>query len=223
MVFLIKKKGLTMGMDQNLYMVSKDDYAKWYNQYTEYKKRKSEYEKRKSELINELELDLELFVIKYPSLSDERNLTREYMNGIMTPEEYQVVFNTVDAIYKYNDMFDKLDQDNYSCDECYSKTELYYWRKAWGIHSYITDNFLKPDENDNCERIPLSKENIQQIVDAMIKARNNESYQKEYSKENLFGTHEYWNTYDFFDTLEMFKSLLNNYDDNKVIYYFAWY
>ena len=212
-----------MGMDQNLYMVSKADYTKWYDQYTKYKKRKSEYEKCRSELINELKLDLELFTIKYPSLSDERNLTKEYMCRIMTQEEYQIVFNAVDTIYKYDNMLDKLYQDNYICDECSSKTELYYWRKAWGIHSYITNNFLKPDENDNCERIPLSKENIQQIVDAMIKVRNNESYQKEYSKENLFGIHDYWNTYNFFDTLKMFKSLLNNYDDNKVIYYFAWY
>lgn len=212
-----------MGMDQNLYMVSKDDYIKWYNQYTKYKKRKSEYEKCISEIINELELDLELFVIKYPSLSDERNLTREYINEIMTPEESQVIFNAADAVHKYNNELAKLDQDNYSCSGCSSKTELYYWRKAWGVHAYITNHFLKPDENDNCERIPLSKENIQQIVDAMITARNNESYQKEYSKENLFGIHDYWNIHDFFDTLELFKSLLNNYDDNNVIYYFAWY
>lgn len=202
-----------MGMDQNLYIVSKDDYTKWHNQYTEYKK-------RKSEIINELELDLELFVIKYPSLSDERNLTREYIDEIMTSEDSQILLN---AVRSYNNEIAKLDQDNYSCSECSSKTELYYWRKAYGVHAYITDNFLKPDENDNCERIPLSKENIQQIVDAMIEAKNNELYQKEYSKENLFGKHDYWNVCDFFDTLEMFKSLLNNYDDNKVIYYFAWY
>jgi hypothetical protein len=202
-----------MGMDQNLYMMSKDDYTKWYNQYTEYKK-------RKSEIINELELDFELFTIKYPGLLDERNLTREYIDEIMTPEDNQ---SLVSAINKYNDMIDKLDQDNYSCSECSSKTELYYWRKAYGVHSYITNHFLKPNEEDNCERILLSKENIQQIVDDMIKAKNNESYQKEYSKENLFGKHDYWNVHDFFDTLELFKSLLNTYDDNKVIYYFAWY
>ena len=202
-----------MGMDQNLYIVSKDDYIRWYNQYTEYKK-------RKSELINELELDLDLFTIKYPGLSIERNLTIEYITETMTSEDSQTLCN---AVRNYNNEIAKLDQDNYNCDECSSKTELYYWRKAYGVHAYITDNFLKSDENDNCERIPLSKENIQQIVDAMIKVRNNESYQKEYSKENLFGKHDYWNVHDFFDTLEMFKSLLNNYDDNKVIYYFAWY
>jgi hypothetical protein len=212
-----------MGMDQNLYMVSKADYTRWCDQYTKYKKRKSEYEKRKSEIMNELELDLELFTIKYPVLSDERNLTREYINKTMTPEESQVLFNAIDVVHKYNNELDKLDQDNYSCDECSSKTELYYWRKAWGIHAYITNHFLKSDEKDNCERIPLSKENIQQIVDDMIEAKNNESYQKEYSKENLFGKHAYWDVCDFFDTLELFKSLLNNYDDNKVIYYFAWY
>jgi hypothetical protein len=202
-----------MGMDQNLYVVSKDDYTRWHDQYTE-------YNNRRSELINELELDLDLFTIKYPGLSIERNLTREYIIETMTPEDSLVLCNAVD---NYNNELDKLDQDNYNCSECSSKSELYYWRKAYGVHAYITNNFLKPDENDNCERIPLSKENIQQIVDAMIEAKNNESYQKEYSKENLFGTHDYWNVCDFFDTLEMFKSLLNNYDDNKVIYYFAWY
>lgn len=202
-----------MGMDQNLYMVSKADYTRWYDQYTK-------YNNRRSELINELELDLDLFTIKYPGLSIERNLTIEYITETMTSEDSQILLN---AVRSYNNEIAKLDQDNYNCSECSSKTELYYWRKAYGIHLYITDNFLKPGENDNCERIPLSKENIQQIVDAMIEAKNNESYQKEYSKENLFGTHDYWNVCDFFDTLEMFKSLLNNYDDNKVIYYFAWY
>lgn len=202
-----------MGMDQNLYIVSKDDYTRWHDQYTK-------YNNRRSELINELELDLDLFTIKYPGLSIERNLTIEYITETMTSEDSQTLCN---AVRNYNNEIAKLDQDNYSCDECSSKSELYYWRKAYGIHLYITDNFLKPGENDNCERIPLSKENIQQIVDDMIKARNNESYQKEYSKENLFGTHDYWNVCDFFDTLELFKSLLNNYDDNKVIYYFAWY
>lgn len=202
-----------MGMDQNLYMVSKADYTRWHDQYTK-------YNNRRSELINELELDLDLFIIKYPGLSIERNLTIEYITETMTSEDSQILLN---AVRNYNNEIAKLDQDNYSCDECSSKTELYYWRKAYGVHAYITDNFLKPDENDNCERIPLSKENIQQIVDAMIEAKNNESYQKEYSKENLFGKHDYWNVCDFFDTLEMFKSLLNNYDDNKVIYYFAWY
>jgi hypothetical protein len=202
-----------MGMDQNLYMMSKDDYTKWYNQYTEYKK-------RKSELINEFDLDLELFTIKYPGLSDERNLTREYITETMTSEDSQVLLNNV---HNYTNEIAKLDKDNYRYDECSSITELYYWRKAYGVHSYITNHFLKPNEEDNCERIPLSKENIQQIVDDMIKARNNESYQKEYSKENLFGKHDYWNVHDFFDTLELFKSLLNNYNDNNIIYYFAWY
>ena len=202
-----------MGMDQNLYMVSKADYTRWHDQYTKYKT-------RRSELINEFELDLDLFIIKYPGLSIERNLTIEYITETMTSEDSQILLN---AARTYNNEIAKLDQDNYSCSECSSKSELYYWRKAYGIHAYITNHFLKPNENDNCERIPLSKENIQQIVDDMIKVRNNESYQNEYSKENLFGKHNYWNTYDFFDTLEMFKSLLNNYDDNKVIYYFAWY
>ena len=202
-----------MGMDQNLYMVSKDDYTRWHDQYTK-------YNNRRSELINELELDLDLFTIKYPGLSIERNLTMEYITETMTSEDSQIL---VSAVRNYNNEIDKLDQDNYSCSECSSKSELYYWRKAYGVHAYITDNFLKPGENDNCERIPLSKENIQQIVDDMIKARNDELYQKEYSKENLFGKHDYWDSCDFFDTLEMFKSLLNNYDDNKVIYYFAWY
>jgi hypothetical protein len=100
----------------------------------------------------------------------------------MTSEDSQILLN---AARNYNNEIAKLDQDNYSCDERPSKTELFYWRKAYGVHEYIANNFLKLGENNNCERIPLSKENIQQIVDDMIKARNNESYQKEYSKENL--------------------------------------
>ena len=73
-------------------------------------------------------------------LVDEYDEDFEFLNIPFFAESY----NDAD-----DDMLDKLDQDNYSCDECYSKTELYYWRKAYGVHAYITDNFLKPDENDN--------------------------------------------------------------------------
>jgi hypothetical protein len=45
--------------------------------------------------------------------------------------------------------------------------ELAYWRKHRDLHGYIIRNFA--DGVDECQPIPLSKDNIENIIDAVEK------------------------------------------------------
>jgi hypothetical protein len=42
--------------------------------------------------------------------------------------------------------------------------EVMYWRKEWGLHKYIVDNFWKDKENDNLVNIPLRRKDIKKMI-----------------------------------------------------------
>ena len=80
--------------------------------------------------------------------------------------------------------------------------EIGYWRKDWELHNYIIDNFWDDKENDNVVDIPLTKENVEQII-----------------KWCSSGDNSMYNEY----TEETFKEALNAIKQGDVIYYHPWY
>lgn len=81
-------------------------------------------------------------------------------------------------------------------------SEIAYWRKDWELHNYIIDNFCKDKENDNVVDIPLTKENVEQII-----------------KWCPTGDDPLYMDY----TEDTFKSALNMIEQGDVIYYHPWY
>ena len=75
--------------------------------------------------------------------------------------------------------------------------ELGYWRKHPNLHGYIVHEF--GDDVDECQEIPLSKEDIQQIISAV------EEDNFETIEGFFFGTSE---GADYQNTTEQFKKAL---------------
>ena len=83
-----------------------------------------------------------------------------------------------------------------------SADEIGYWRKDWELHNYIIDNFWEDKEHDNVVNIPLTKENVEQVI-----------------KWCSSGDNSIYNDY----TEETFKEALNAIKQGDVIYYHPWY
>lgn len=61
----------------------------------------------------------------------------------------------------HDEMNGHTDTEEYNCGE------IGYWRKFNALHNYIVDNFA--DGVDECQEIPLTKENVVQILDDLNK------------------------------------------------------
>lgn len=190
-----------MGMDSYLYKTSKSEYSK----YKEYKKNYEEnhikYENEYKEYKKYLE---ETFNINWENLK-----CKEDFVAIIGEDNYK----------KWLELFHKLDGYSYDYKD-FTPEELYYWRKPWGMHSYIRDNFLADGEDDNCNRIPLSLDNLNQMVKEMERCLNNYGVR---SPNNPFGEDNYWDDEDLKYAIEVFKDVIKSYDEDTVIYYYSWY
>jgi hypothetical protein len=170
-----------MGMDSYIYKFNKNDY----NIHLENKK-------------------------KYKNLEDE------YLLFYNTLEKKYGVEKTIDDLAKLLSEDEKQIAHNFSkrFEELNTKSnypeEIFYWRKPYGLHSFITQKFLNIGENDNCVYIPLSRENIETIINEL---KSNPSF----FENNM------WDTEDTVYAIKCFSQLLDEYTDNNVIAYYAWY
>lgn len=185
-------------MDSYLYKTTKKEhevYLKYIEEYNELTKELSKYEAE----------------LKAKYGDDLFSKSRDEITAIITPEELN---HTVELIRKTT-------YSGYTGDED-TRTELMYWRKAYGIHSFICRHFLKDGQSDNCERIILEKENIKEIIDELKRCKKNF---KDMSEDCVFGSHDYWDKEDLDSNIKFFQKVYNTEfnDDDSIIYYYSWY
>ena len=131
-------------MDSYLYKTTKaeqDAYNKWCEEYENKEKKLIEYGNKLKEIYGDNLFDNEPEVIK----------------SIITPKELETITSLICETQYSNE------HNDYNAE---GRIELMYWRKAWGLHEYIVENFYN-GENDNCERIYLTKENCQMMLEEM--------------------------------------------------------
>ena len=145
---------------------------------------------------------------KYKKLEDEyqlfyESLTEKYKFNSIDELKKQLSEDDKKIIHDFSERFEKL--ESIKCEE-----EIFYWIKPYNLHAFITSNFLPLGEDDNCNHILLTKENIKLIID---KLKNDPSY---------FNC-DMWDSDDTKQALNLFSKIYKNYS-NKVVYtYYTWY
>ena len=185
-----------MGMDSYIYKTTKKEYYA----YTLWKENCDKN-------VTELKEYEEAIKLKYGNDIFEKNV--DEIIKIITNDELIKIQTLIEATHKEYDI------------EGYRPRELCYWRKAYGIHRFICRNFLEDGVNPNCIRIPLSKENIQSIINEMKRCKDNFG---EMSDDCIFGSQDYWDIDDLNRNISFFQNLHDNeFSDECVIYYYTWY
>jgi len=206
-----------MGMDSYLYRTDRKSHEEYMKLLKEVGDKQNEIvEKEINPITDEANAYGKMIREKYTELfkHEMEDNFRQLVEKTMTKEE-------VEKIDSFFSKRDELWAKYYDCEKClegYEGEELCYWRKAWSLHGYIVQNFWKKEE-DNCVRIPLTKENLEQIVGELEKA----SPMKPRSNDNPFGKDDYWDSNDVEYTLDMFKNTIAEMDEDTVIYYYTWY
>ena len=173
-----------MGMDSYIFKSSKENFEK-------YKKQKLKVK----ELYDKATSFIDSLANKY-DIKDA--WTREILEEKCTKEEINLVDSYIAEWRNADDARENI------------FTEEFYWRKPYGLHQFITQKFLNVGEDDNCVHIPLSKENIETIINEL---KTNPS----------FFESDMWDSDDTEYAIKVFTRLLNEYSDNVVITYFSWY
>ena len=115
-------------------------------------------------------------------------------------------------IYKSSrEDFEKYKKQKLKSNDIFS--EECYWRNPYGLHQFIVQKFLNVGEDDNCVHIPLSKENIETIINEL---KSNPMF-FEKSGNGM------WDSEDTLDAIKLFTRLLYDYSDDVVITYYSWY
>ena len=184
-----------MGLDQYLCRTSKKNF----DAIIEAKKLRDEFNSRFEKLYDEK------YKAKFDALpKDEYG----YVYQENLTEEQKVVLSDLqnqywaDARAIASEMNIRLDEFGEPIADEVSVDEIGYWRKDWELHDYIISNFWEDKENDNVVNIPLTKENVEQII-----------------KWCSSGDNSMYNDY----TEETFKEALNAIKQGDVIYYHPWY
>ena len=171
-----------MGMDSYLYRTTK-------------KEQKAYDDWNKVLPVNEKAFNdfYDFLVKKYPDFEKVKN--RESFVELCTEED----------VKKYDELNKAI---RYKDDD---RDEVMYWRKPYALHGYIAKNFLpSTTPSDNCERIYLTKENVEQLIKAL---RNGEI--KDEDEEWYFDDAR------IAEAVNIFSNL--TWDDDTVYYYYAWY
>lgn len=106
-------------------------------------------------------------------------------------------------------------------DDEFRSEELAYWRKAWGMHKFICRLTKTTGTGADCERIVLTKEHIETLLAEMKRCLDDGCKDVDYDN-NPFGKDDYWDENDLVYTMGVFANVLNDYDENNVIYYWCW-
>lgn len=177
-----------MGMDSYIYKSSKENFEK----YNKQKLKVKELHDKGTDFIDSL---ANKYDIKY-------EWTREILEANCTEEEINLVDSYIAEWRNEDDALDDAREGIF--------TEEFYWRKPYGLHQFITQKFLNAGEDDNCVHIPLSKENIETIINEL---KSNPS----------FFESSMWDSDDTAYAIKIFTRLLNDYSDDVVITYYSWY
>ena len=116
----------------------------------------------------------------------------------------------------------------------YITEEVGYWRKFNALHNYIVQNCA--DGVDNCQEIEISKDEMKEILEVLIKVHNMKNTLLESgnteklndlfptSKGFFFGSTEYDEYYfqDVKDTIELFTELLKEEKTDYFTYQASW-
>lgn len=116
----------------------------------------------------------------------------------------------------------------------YITEEVGYWRKFNALHNYIVQNCA--DGVDNCQEIEISKDEMKEILEVLIKVHNMKNTLLEggnteklddlfpTSKGFFFGSTEYDEYYfqDVKDTIELFTELLKEDTNDYFTYQASW-
>lgn len=174
-----------MGMDSYIYKSSKENFEK----YTKQKLKVKELHDKATSFIDSLHK-------KY----DIKNVfSREILEAKCTEEEINLMDSYITEWQNEDD-----------AQECDIFSEEFYWRKPYGLHQFITQKFLNVGEDDNCVHIPLSKENIETIIN-------------ELKTNPTFFENDMWDYEDTIYAIKCFTRLLDEYSDDVVITYYSWY
>ena len=173
-----------MGMDSYIYKSSKEEFKKYIKQ----KLKVKELNDRYVSYINSLR--------KKYDIKDE--LSREILEKKCTKEEVNLAESYIAEWLNNSDEIENI------------FTEEFYWRKPYGLHQFITQKFLNAGEDDNCVHIPLSKENIETIIN-------------ELKTNPTFFENNMWDSDDTIRAIKLFTKILDEYSDDIVITYYSWY
>ena len=174
-----------MGMDSYIFKSSKENFEK----YTKRKLKVKELHDKATSFIDSL---ANKYDIKY-------EWSREILEEKCTEEEIKLVDSYID----------EWRNENTTRDDIF--TEEFYWRKSYGLHQFITQKFLNVGEDDNCVHIPLSKENIETIINELK------------TNSKFFENSGMWDSDNTEYAIGCFTRLLNEYSDDVVITYYSWY
>lgn len=107
------------------------------------------------------------------------------------------------------------------------RVEVAYWRKHNALHGFL--NSLQPQDIEDLEIVPLSKDNLEEILD-LSKAIMRKDLDPELSMPTFggffFGTYEYddWYYNRTQDTIDQIEKILKETDfEKQAIYYQAWW
>ena len=175
-----------MGMDSYIYKSSKENFEK----YSEHKLKVNELHDKAMSFIDSLRKKYDI----------EDKWSRASLEAKCTEEE----LNLVDSYIA------EWQNEDYEQEDSIFNEE-YYWRKPYGLHQFITQKFLNAGEDDNCVHIPLSKENIETIINELK------------TNPTFFEDGGMWDSDDTARAIKLFTQLLNEYSDDVVITYYSWY
>lgn len=186
-----------MGMDSYLYKTTKEKH--------------SDYLVRKA---------------KYKEIHDEfqpfcDGLEKKYGKDLFNKEYDEIIKSLTSEELDYVHTIQRKTQELRNTDVEFTSEELAYWRKAWGMHKFICSLTTPSGTGADCERIVLSKEQIETMLAEMKRCLDDGCKDVDYDN-NPFGKDEYWDEDDLTYTINVFTNVLNDYDENNVIYYWCW-
>lgn len=198
-----------MGMDQYIYQTARRDFERVEGLRKELGRLEAGYNAEYAEKIEELGR-------KYPGWT-ERASDADFLLHEFSPEDREACDGILTGRLgspEYRKLQDEL-------DGLEPKDELRYWRKAYGLHSWMSAHARKAGRDDNCEAMVLTPG----ILDALTRdlAEGIRSL-KSNGDSPFIEPGSYYNMEDMESDLEFFSNLSQAAaDPDTVVYYYAWY
>lgn len=191
-----------MGLDQYIYREKKDSFNKRKELKTLIKTIEHEYYIEHKDEVDEA--SYKVFEL------GKKNLNGEYDEEI---HKLRTAFTE-----KHKDFYDRKTALQTELDGLYGNIrELACWRKFWTLQGYL-ERLLGNAEN--CKDSVLTKDNLKTIVDDFTKAVNTKDSTiiGEFSESDIDDT---WGEIAY--AKDIFKEILDSYDDDYVYYYHPWW
>lgn len=159
-------------------------------------------------------LDMYLYVNKYVSRMDYANVDGSIVAAIRPEFQAMTDLLGTDTLVRQDDW------TGYSVE-----VPVGYWRKANAIHGWIVLNC--GDGEDNCQRIYVSRENAQELVDLCKEVIADPDKANELLPPHtgfFFGSYEIdeWYLNDLQQTIDIFEPLLASDEADSIYYQASW-